>query len=205
MNHCRPSFRSLTWRRVPLRGLAVTAATVGVATTCAAVAIPASGTTRSAATCTTKGWTTAPKLAAPATLHEVYNVRAGRHSCYDRVVFDINGPDRVGYTVRYVPVVRADGSGTPVRVAGGAALAVGLHAPDFGAASFGHQPGRTPWRSGQVLTSTPTWSGLRQVKFAGGFEGYSAYAVGTREKLPFRVTTWTERGYTHVIVDIAHW
>jgi hypothetical protein len=31
----------------------------------------------------------------------VYLVRAGRQECSDRVVFHLNGPDPVGYSVRY--------------------------------------------------------------------------------------------------------
>ncbi len=154
--------------------------------------------------CATRGWGTGPKTLAPMTQDEVDNVRAGRHSCFDRVVFDINGPVRVAYTVRYVPAVLSDGVGTPIRVTGGAVLAVGVHAPDSGAASGGHQPTHKPWTCGQTLINTPGWQGVRQVRFAGEFEGYSQYAVGTRARLPFRVTTWTSSGYTHVIIDIAH-
>lgn len=222
---CRAPFRG-----APVRGLATTVATLGVvsawtgvtqvhsaqpntptrpvsATMTTPLLIPAAATKPVATTmadCATRGWGTGPKTLAPMTLDEVYNVRAGRHSCFDRVVFDVNGPVRVGYTIRYVPAVLSDGAGTPIKVAGGAALAVGVHAPDFGAASGGHQPAHKPWTSGQTLINTPGWHGLRQVRFAGGFEGYSQYAVGTRARLPFRVTTWTSSGYTHIIVDIAH-
>jgi hypothetical protein len=70
----------------------------------------------------------------------LYRVRAGKHSCYDRAVFDLNGPEPVGYTVGYVPLVWADGSGEPVPVHGGAALQVAIGAPIHGNDQQGHQP-----------------------------------------------------------------
>ena len=54
-------------------------------------------------------WGTSLQESAPYTGAELYGVRSGRHDCYDRVVFDINGADTVGYHVRYVDSVHADG------------------------------------------------------------------------------------------------
>jgi hypothetical protein len=92
--------------------------------------------------CATQAWGTDAKDGGPAlSPAPLYLVRVGQHPCYDRLVFDVNGPEAVGYTARYVPVVQADGSGKPVPVAGGAALEVVVAAPMLGTDSQGHQPG----------------------------------------------------------------
>jgi hypothetical protein len=137
----------------------------------------------------------------------LYLVRVGQHPCYDRVVFDVNGPEAVGYVVRYVPVVRADGSGEPVPVAGKAALEVVVRAPVLGTDSQGHQPGAKVPGIGEDFVSPgrlATWRSLRQVAFAGSFEGQTTIAVGVRTRLPFRVFVTGDRGYRHIVVDIAH-
>jgi hypothetical protein len=137
----------------------------------------------------------------------VYLARAGQHDCYDRVVFDLNGPANVGYTAKYVPIVRADASGAPVPVAGGAALQVVVRGPISGTDNQGHQPWRQPPAVGQDLiapTETAGWASLTEVKFAGSSEGQTTFAVGVHEQRPFRVSTTTQQNYAHVIVDIAH-
>jgi hypothetical protein len=139
----------------------------------------------------------------------LYNSRIGRHPCYDRVVFDINGPGPVGYDIRYVPVVTADGSGRPLPVAGGAALQVVVRAPAQGSQgdSSGHQPGVVFAPSGARLHGPgglENWGCLREVRSAGSFEGQTTFAVGVRRQLPFRLDTWTDSSQTsHVTVDIA--
>jgi hypothetical protein len=88
----------------------------------------------------------------------LYLVRAGRHACYDRVVFDVIGPYPVGFVARYVPVVTSDARGDAVPVAGNAALEVVVRASMRDAE--GHQP------SGQNPTSG-TLSSLRKPCTAG--------------------------------------
>ena len=149
-------------------------------------------------------WGTSLKESAPYTGAELYGVRSGRHDCYDRVVFDVNGADTVGYHVRYVESVHADGSGEPVPVAGDAALEVIVHAPDFASASSGHQPWRDPWKVGETLLDPHGWKALEAVKFAGSFEGQTTFAVGVDARIPFRVHTLPDDAVTHVVLDIAH-
>jgi hypothetical protein len=149
-------------------------------------------------------WGTSLKESAPYTGAELYGVRSGRHDCYDRVVFDVNGADTVGYHVRYVESVHADGSGEPVPVAGDAALEVIVHAPDFASASSGHQPWRDPWKVGETLLDPRGWRALDAVKFAGSFEGQTTFAVGIDARAPFRVHTLPDDAVTHVVLDIAH-
>jgi hypothetical protein len=137
----------------------------------------------------------------------LYRVRAGGHSCYDRVVFDLNGPAAVGYTARYVPVVTADGSGAPVPVTGRAVLEVVVRAPVQGTDSQGHQPWVRPPAVGEDLVAPAklaSRTSLTQVAFAGSFEGQTTVAVGVRERRPFRVWISGEPHYRHVVLDIAH-
>jgi hypothetical protein len=86
-------------------------------------------------------WGTGPVVGdaamSPAAL---YLTQVGEHSCYDSVVFDLIGPQPVGYSARYLPVVLADPSGKPVPVAGGAVLQVTVRAPILGTDDQGHQP-----------------------------------------------------------------
>jgi hypothetical protein len=158
--------------------------------------------------CATQAWGTGAKdggaALSPAPL---YLVRVGQHVCYDRVVFDVNGPAVLGYVARYVPVVQADGSGRPVPVAGGAALEIAVRAPILGTDGQGHQPGsRTPAVGEDFVAPSRVagWASLRQVTYAGSFEGQTTAAIGVRTRLPFRVFVTADGGYRHVIVDIAH-
>lgn len=137
----------------------------------------------------------------------LYRVRVGQHDCYDRVVFDLNGPDPVSYAVAYVPVVVADGSGEPVPVRGRSALAVIVRAPVHGADNQGHQPSVQPPALGEDYVApgeVAGWAALREVAYAGSFEGQTTIAVGVREKRPYRVWMTGDQGYRRVVVDIAH-
>ena len=55
-------------------------------------------------------------------------LRVGRHASFDRVVFQLDGPIPSYYSVRYVPVVRLDGSGAPLPLRGRAFLEVVVRA-----------------------------------------------------------------------------
>ncbi len=137
----------------------------------------------------------------------LYLVREGQHPCYDRVVFDINGPAPASYVVRYVPQVLSDAAGKPVPVAGSAVLQVVVRAPIWGTDDQGHQPWRTPPAVGADLISPAQvagWSSLAEAKFAGSFEGQTTIALGVRAQLPFRVLVTGDAATRHVIVDIAH-
>jgi len=170
---------------------------------------PVTPVAKAPACANTEGWGTGTRQHAPYSSAPLYHVRAGRHACYDRVVFDVNGSAAAGYAARYVDVVHADGSGTPVPVAGTAALEVVIHAPAQGMDDQGHQPWRVLARPGQDFY-TPVqltgWRTLRQVRYAGSFEGQTTIAVGTRDRVPFRVFTVpdTRNQLTHVVVDLAH-
>jgi hypothetical protein len=137
---------------------------------------------------------------------ELYLVRAGRHTCFDRVVFDVNGTATVDASVRYVRVVLSDPAGQPVKVSGHDALQVVVRAPYLGAGSSGHQPYRQVPAVGARLVPAATLGSLavvRDVRFAGTFEGISTVAVGVSGRLPFRVFVTRDHDVRHVVVDVA--
>src|SRR5687768_8141128 len=94
----------------------------------AAVAIVAAALAAPAAVAATSGaasaapycgitWGSTAKGTSPAQLWtgKVTGVRAGQHTCYDRLVFDVDpGRGTLGYSVRYVSAVTSPGSGMPV-------------------------------------------------------------------------------------------
>jgi hypothetical protein len=128
------------------------------------------------------------------------SVRTGRHGCWDRVVFEVDGP-AAGYTVGYVTQVVQDGSGAVLPVPGGARLQVQLNHPAYdaaGAATYPH-------RAGTQVANVAGYSTLRSVVYGGSFEGYTTFGVGTRAHLPFRVFTLDgPGGRSRIVVDVAH-
>lgn len=133
----------------------------------------------------------------------ITNVRAGQHTCYDRVVIDIGGvaASKVGYRVRYVDTVRSPGSGQAVSLNGGARLQVDVTVPAYdssGRATY------TPSSRSRVVNVTG-YSTLRQVALAGSFEGQTTFGVGVRARLPMRVMVLDGPGTgSRLVIDVAH-
>jgi hypothetical protein len=170
----------------------------------AAAAAPAPAT--AVARCATAWGTGAKSTGTRMSAAELYHVRAGRHTCFDRLVFDVNGTAAVDATVRYVPRVLSDPAGRPVAVSGSAALQVVVRAPYLGAGSSGHQPYRRVPNVGARLVPAAALAGLtvvRDVRFAGTFEGVTTVAVGVSKRLPVRVFVTGAQGVRHVVVDVA--
>ncbi len=128
------------------------------------------------------------------------NVRAGRHACYDRLVFDVRGGP-ASYFVRYVPEVTADPSDQLVPLRGGAFLQIVLRVPDY---DLDGQPTYEPPKPTE-LVNVAGYRTFRQVAQAGSFEGQTTIGVGVRAKLPFRVLVLDgPDGNGRVILDVAH-
>jgi hypothetical protein len=127
---------------------------------------------------------------------ELTAVRAGRHTCYDRLVLDISGTTHVNsWRVEYVSAVRSDGSGAVVPLRGGAFLQI-----TAGTHDDGYHPANQ-----RELANVAGFTTFRQVASAGGFEGYSSVGLGVRARLPFRVLTLSGPGNTaRVAIDVAH-
>jgi hypothetical protein len=127
--------------------------------------------------------------------------RTGRHDCYDRVVFEFNGPAN-GYAVSYGEAY-TEGQGLALSpyTAGGAVLKVVLLAPAYdpsGAEAY-------PYRSGDHTANVVGYDTLRDVVFGGSFEGYTSFAVGVRARLPYRVFVLSGPGTrSRIVLDVAH-
>jgi hypothetical protein len=121
---------------------------------------------------------------------ELVSVRAVEREGYDRVLFTFRG-SLPGYQVRYVPEV-ADQAGRPLALPGRAFLAVTFEP------ARAHDPGGAPTVS--TATLTPGSPVLRQVRFAGDFEGQVLFGLGLAERDGFRVSEL--RDPTRVVVDV---
>jgi hypothetical protein len=194
--------------RTALAVLAVAAVPV------AAAALPAAGdSTTTATTATTAaavasscptGWGSLPesghRSGKPSDPNAMTNVRAGRHACYDRLVIDFRGGS-IGYSVRYVKAVSMDASDAPVPLRGGAKLQIIVQPPDYTPAGQ-----TTYWPANhRELVNVTGYRTLRQVAWAGSFEGQTTLGVGVRARLPFRTFTLAGPGSnSRLVIDIAH-
>jgi hypothetical protein len=121
-------------------------------------------------------------------------VRVGRHTDYDRAVFDLRGAVP-GWNVRYVAALIQDQSGARLPLRGPDVLRVAL----LGVAA--HDPqGRSTLKTPSTLT--PEFPTLRQVRIAGDFEAIVSLGLGLRDRVGFRVFALTNP--TRVVVDVAH-
>ncbi|GII24627.1 AMIN-like domain-containing (lipo)protein [Planosporangium mesophilum] len=127
--------------------------------------------------------------------------RTGQHDCYDRVVFEFDGPAN-GYAISYGEAY-TEGQGLALSpyTAGGAVLKVTLLAPAYyqsGAEAY-------PYRSGDHTANVVGYQTLRDVVFGGSFEGYTSFAVGVRARLPYRVFVLSGPGtHSRIVLDVAH-
>jgi hypothetical protein len=131
------------------------------------------------------------------------NVRAGQHTCYDRLVIDLaRAPHFTAYSVKYGTAYE-QGSGKALSLRG-TDMQIVLDSPAYdtnGTATY------TPVSKSEVVNV----SGFRtfeQVAWGGSFEGKTTIGLGVRARLPFRVTV-LEGSPGHptgarVIVDVAH-
>jgi hypothetical protein len=179
--------------------LAAAAVAIGVvpAVAGAAAAAPYCGIT----------WGSLAKSAPAMTQAPVTGVRAGRHDCYDRLVVDLAGRPAAGYNVRYIePPYRAEGSGAPLLVGGGAVIQITVNAPAYD--SNGNST--VPWTATAVVIRPDQFQagGFRTFKdlvWGGTFEGYSSFGLGVRARLPFQVFQLDGPGNgTRLVIDVAH-
>jgi hypothetical protein len=189
---------------LPLAAAALAAATVAtsVATTAAGATTATTSSAAAAAAAPYCGirWGSTAKNAAVTATAPLTGVRAGRHPCFDRLVFDLRGK-ATGFRVSYVGAVTEDGSGRPVPLRGGARLLVVVVAPDHDDA---YRMTYVPKNRREVVAVTG-WTTFRQVAYAGSFEGQTSFGLGVRARLPFRVFTLAGPGAgSRIVVDVAH-
>lgn len=131
----------------------------------------------------------------------VDGLRTGSHECFDRIVIDLDGPIAPGWSVAYVDRLREPGRGDGVPLRGGAELRVIVRSPAY-------EPTRQVTYDPPVPDELADVSGyptLRQVAYAGSFEGQSTFGVGVRARLPYRVLALDgPGGGSRVVIDVAH-
>jgi hypothetical protein len=166
------------------------AATVGVA------AHPVQGGGTSCAVV----WGSLAKVDRDMSQAHLVDIRAGRHGCFDRIVFDLDGPVG-GYAVRYRSQVTHIASGEPIALRGGAFLEVIVRVPahdENGQSTF-------PRAGRRNVVNVTGFSTFRQAAWAGSQEGLTAIGLGVRARLPFRVLTLDGPGTgSRIVVDVAH-
>lgn len=159
-----------------------------------AVTVPA---TTSATTCSTVYWGSLPKTRTTYSIATVHDVRTGRHTCFDRLVVDLNGRN-AGYSVKYVNNLYKTGSGEPVYLNGGAKLSITVYAPAY------DSEGNSTYLPDAGIT-TLNYTTFRQLAYLGSFEGQTEWGLSTRARLPMRVFTLDGPGSgSRVVIDVAH-
>jgi hypothetical protein len=121
---------------------------------------------------------------------QLVGVQTTQRPGYDRVVFTFDGA-RPGYRVRYVPRVAAQ-DGRPLALDGEAFLEV-----RFDPAQARDPAGRPTFATGTRSPGSPV---LRQVRFAGDFEGRVVFGLGLAGRGGFRVAELADP--TRVVIDV---
>ena len=121
---------------------------------------------------------------------ELVSVSTARRVGYDRVLFTFRG-GTPGYRVRYVATVK-DEADRPLALRGGTFLAVAFEP------ALARAPGGASTFDAHTITTD--YPRLRQVRFAGDFEGRVSFGVGVAGRGGFRVTELS--GPDRVAVDV---
>jgi hypothetical protein len=171
--------------------------TTGLATVSAASAAQVSSSASASAPYCGIGWGSQEKTAATAatTPRVLTNIRAGRHDCYDRLVFDVRGGNFSFYDVKYVTTVKhSDGRVVPLH--GGAKLSIMVQASDYDLAGW------TAYRYANraELVNVSGYPTFRQVAWADSDRNTTSFGLGVRARLPFRAFMLPGR----IVVDVAH-
>ncbi|WP_172892355.1 AMIN-like domain-containing (lipo)protein [Micromonospora coxensis] len=146
-------------------------------------------------------WGSAGKSAGTLSAAPLIDVRAGRHDCFDRVVFEFAGTVS-GYSVAYGETwTEGEGLALSPYTAGDELLRVSLRAPAYD----DEHVATVPYRVGEHVVNALRCPTLRDVVFGGSFEGYTTFAVGVRARLPFRVFVLAGPGtHSRIVLDVAH-
>lgn len=190
--------------RLPrLIGPLVAALAFAGAPTLASAGTTTASTTTAATTCaaTTAGWGSLPKSVNRMTSAPITNVRAGRQTCFDRMVVDLRGKG-AGYQVQYVSQVLSQGQGAVIPLRGGAKLAIVIKAPTYNVntGTSTYNPANS-----RELVNVSGFSTLRQIASGGSSEGYTTIGLGVRARLPMRVFILDGPGTSsRVVIDVAH-
>lgn len=162
-----------------------------------AVAVP---TTATAASCSTT-WGSLNKAGTGSTTAILGTVRAGRHGCFDRLVFDIRGK-APGFNARYVTNVHRAGAGHLLPLRGGAKMEIAIIVQ-----GERHADGSVGWQppNSDELANVTGFRTFRQVADANSNSAAQFIGLGVRARLPYRIFTLDGPGTgSRVVVDVAH-
>ncbi|MCZ7456311.1 AMIN-like domain-containing (lipo)protein [Streptomyces sp. WMMC940] len=157
------------------------------------------GTATPADPCSTP-WGSSVKSATGGNANPLTDIRVGRHTCFDRMVFDVSGASGpVGHHVGYVDAFHQDGSGDPIPVGGGAVIQIFVSAPSYDPVTMRQV---YAGRAGKPLPGVDLtgFSTFKDTRFGASFEGQTQVGLGVRARLPFRVLQFDGK----LIVDVAH-
>lgn len=141
----------------------------------------------------TVGWTEQPGTVED--IATLVSVRTGRHSQFDRIVFDFAGTAMPGYRIEYVDrPARQCGSGAAVPLEGNARLAV-----RFMPARAHEDQGR-PTVANRV--QAPGLTTLKELKQTCDFEGQVEWVFGVAAQKEYRVLELV--GPTRLVIDVRH-
>ncbi len=132
----------------------------------------------------------APWVASAPSVPTLVAIRAAHHPGFDRVVFQFAGGLPISHRVEYVDVLRGDGSGLPIPVAGRAVLSASLS----GAQAHNSQGPTVQARKAFALPNIMT------TVRAGDFEAVTTYGIGLAKRTPFTVSMLHDP--SRVVIDI---
>lgn len=186
-------------RSTSLRALALTVALASALLATGCQPLPGAPPGGVAPDCSDVPWGSAAKHVERMTSSPIVRVRATSQRCFDRVVIDLRSAPGAGWHVRY-GTVHEQGTGDAVALRGHTSLEVVALAPAHD--SQGHATLPTPNRA--ELVDVTGFRDLRQVAFAGSFEGRTTFGIGVRSRLPFRAFAVSGPSGTKLVVDVAH-
>ena len=140
---------------------------------------------------------TATAAASDAGKATLVTIRAGKGTCGDEVIFDIAGVRSVGYRIGYQEHLLGIGKGDIIPVKGAAVLVVSVTAPAYDAAGTATYQPKDP----NNLVDVTGLSSVKQVVWAGSFEGSTLVGIGLDRVHPFKVVA-TPGKQVHLIVEI---
>jgi hypothetical protein len=124
----------------------------------------------------------------------ITGVRYARHAAFDRVVVDFAGA-KTGYSVNWVSKLVQDGSGTVIKIKGGAYLQVTLFP------AYAHDDaGKPTWKGPREIASK--LPNVTHVVKTGDFEGVVGVGLVLKHKAGFRVLE--QSSPSRLVIDVAH-
>ncbi|GMA19293.1 hypothetical protein MM440_03170 [Arsenicicoccus piscis] len=162
---------------------------------------PAAASVGTAAVHCPRGWGSLPQASTGTGTGVVTGVRSGTHPCYDRLVVDLGRMSgTVGYRAGYAKTFTTIASGETRDLRGAATLMVSVQAPAYDSSG---RPTYVPANRWEVV-STSGYPTIKQVAWGGSFEGETLLGIGTRARLPMRVSVLTDGTNQRLVVDVAH-